>query len=465
MAILERREAIGGTWDLFRYPGIRCDSDMHTFGYAFRPWPADEVITDGEAIRTYVRETAEEFGVDRAIRFGHRVTAARWSSDRERWTVEAEVEATGEPVTFTAAFLVSCTGYYDHDRGYMPDFPGVDRYEGRLVHPQFWPEDLDLHGTEVLVVGSGATAVTLVPAMVDKAARVTMLQRSPGYVVSVPEVDRISRTLKRVLPAGVVADLARYRNLGIQLFLYHACQAFPRLMRRLILAGVRRQVGPDVDMRHFSPDYDPWDQRLCVVPDGDLFRVLRQGRASIVTDRLEEFTARGVRTGSGQELQADVVVTATGLELQLMGGIQVEVDGEVVDATDRLTYKSMMVDRVPNFALVFGYVNVSWTRKVDLVGHYLAGLLAHMDRIGASTVTPHGEDEPVADEPFVGLASGYVTRAADRMPRQGVRAPWRNTQNLVRDWITLRTTAIDDGHLQFSGDAQPARPLVSQHSA
>ena len=450
VAILERRDRIGGTWDLFRYPGIRCDSDMNTFGYAFRPWPQDEVITDGESIRTYVRETAEAFRVDRHIRFGQRVTRASWSSDEGRWTIEAVDEHTGETSTVTARFAVSCTGYYDYDHGHQPDFPGVEDYGGTFVHPQFWPEDLDHTGKRVLVIGSGATAVTLVPAMAADAAHVTMLQRSPTYVVSVPEVDRISAQLKRVLPDTLVADLARYRNLGIQLGMYYGSKAFPSLVRRGILAAARRQLGPDVSLRHFSPDYDPWDERLCVVPDGDLFRVLRRGDATIVTDEIDTFTETGVRLASGEEIDADIVVSATGLEVQLLGGITAEVDGVPVDATERMTYKAIMVDGVPNFALVFGYVNVSWTRKVDLVGHYLNQLFSHMDRIGRRVVTPRGDDEPVSDEPFVGLSSGYVTRTMDRMPRQGARAPWRNTQNLLLDWLALRLLPVDDGHLEFS---------------
>ena len=450
VAILERRDRVGGTWDLFRYPGIRCDSDMHTFGYAFRPWPQDAVITDGESIRAYVEDTAAAYGVDERITFGQRVTRAAWSSDDARWTLTHVDEHTGEQRTTTARFLVSCTGYYDYDRGHQPDFPGAEDFGGTLVHPQFWPEDLDHAGKRVLVIGSGATAVTLVPSMAPDAEHVTMLQRSPAYVVSIPGTDPVSPHLKKVLPEAVVADLARYRNLAIQLAMFYGSKAAPSLVRRGILAHVRSQVGPDVSLRHFSPDYDPWDERLCVVPDGDLFRTLRRGDATIVTDHIDTFTETGVRLASGEELEADIVVSATGLEVQLLGGIAVEVDGQEVDATDRLTYKSMMVDGVPNFGLVFGYVNVSWTRKVDLVGHYLSELFTHMEGLGRAVVTPRGEDEAIADEPFVGLSSGYVTRAAARMPRQGTRTPWRNTQNLVLDWVAMRLLPLDDGHLDFS---------------
>ena len=456
VAILERRDRIGGTWDLFRYPGIRCDSDMNTFGYAFRPWPQDRIITDGESIRTYVRETAEAYGVDRTIRFGQRVTRASWSTEDGHWTVESVDEHTGETSTTTARFAVSCTGYYDYDRGHLPDFPGVEDYRGTFVHPQFWPEDLDHTGKKVLVIGSGATAVTLIPAMAEDAEQVTMLQRSPTYIVSIPEVDHLSSQLKKVLPDEFVANLARYRNLVIQLGMYYGSKAFPSLVRRGILAAVKRQVGPEVPLRHFSPDYDPWDERLCVVPNGDLFHTLRRGDATVVTDTLETFTENGVRLPSGEEIEADIVISATGLEVQLLGGITAEVDGQPVDATDRMTYKAIMVDGVPNFALVFGYVNVSWTRKVDLVGHYLNQLFDHMDRVGRRVVTPRGDDEAVTDEPFVGLSSGYVTRAMDRMPHQGARAPWRNTQNLVLDWLALRLLPIDDGHLDFSQPVEGA---------
>ena len=450
IAILERRDAIGGTWDLFRYPGIRCDSDMYTFGYSFRPWPSDEVITDGESIRTYLRDTAAEYGVDEDIVFGQRVEHARWSTAEARWSLDVVDEHTDETRVVTGDMLVAATGYYDYDTGHAPHFPGQEQFTGRIVHPQFWPDDLDHAGKRVVVIGSGATAVTLVPAMAEDAAHVTMVQRSPGYVVSLPEVDPVSRQLKRVLPDEFVSDLTRIRNVGLQLLLYNACQRFPSLMRRVILAGVRRQVGDAVDMRHFSPDYDPWDQRLCVVPDGDLFRALRSGRASMVTDAVDAFTPTGVRTASGEEIDADVIVTATGLKVQLLGGVDAEIDGEPVDPTDRLTYRSMMVSGVPNFVLVFGYVNVSWTRKVDLVGHFLNRLLAEMDRQDVRQVTPRGEDAAVADEPFVGLMANYVQRALDRMPLQGRHVPWRNTQNLPVDWLTTHLAPIDDGHLEFS---------------
>jgi monooxygenase len=450
LLVLERRQAIGGTWDLFRYPGIRCDSDMNTFGYSFRPWQRDDIVIDGSSIRDYVRETAEAYGVDRHIRFGRRVVAAAWSTPDARWTVEAINEDTGEHETFTASFVVGCTGYYDYDQPHQPDFAGMDQFAGTLVHPQFWPEDLDHAGKHVVVIGSGATAVTLVPALAETAEHVTMLQRSPTYIVSVPALDPVGPLLRRVLPGEVVSHLTRMRNLGIQLGMYQLCRRFPGVARQLILAGVRKQLDDDGQLRHFRPRYDPWDERLCIVPDGDFFAALRSGQASVVTDHIDTFTKTGVRTRSGQDLNADIIVTATGFQLKVLGNVEATVDGVRIDPTRLLTYKGIMIGDVPNFAFVFGYVNVSWTRKVDLVGEWLCRILGALDRSGMRQITPRPTADVVSDEPFMPLTSGYVTRSADLLPRQGTRAPWRNTDNVLRDWLLLRLRPIEDEELEFS---------------
>jgi cation diffusion facilitator CzcD-associated flavoprotein CzcO len=453
--ILERRQAIGGTWDLFRYPGVRSDSDMHTFGYAFRPWPRSTVLSDGASIRRYIHETAAEYGVDRRIRFGHRVERASWSTDEARWTVEAVDEASGQRVHLTANFLMGCSGYYSYDQAYTPDLPGLDRFAGEIIHPQFWPDDFDHAGKRVLVVGSGATAVTLVPELAKTADHVHWLQRSPGYIVTLPESDLTVTALRRVLPDELVANITRKRNAVLQFALYRLCQRFPRVMRRLILAGVRRQIGPDVEMRHFSPSYNPWDERLCVVPNGDLFTALRSGDATVTTDHIQTFTEHGVRTASGDELDADVVVTATGLQVQLFGGITLEVDGHTVDPTQRLTYKGAMLSDVPNLAFVFGYVNVSWTRKADLVCEYVTRVLNHMDHLGVRQVTPRGGEPFASDEPFIEMTAGYIERARHLFPEQGTEPPWRNRQNVIRDTAMLRHAPVADRFLEFS-NRQPA---------
>ncbi|MFG2825545.1 flavin-containing monooxygenase [Kitasatospora sp. NPDC048365] len=449
-AILERREAIGGTWDLFRYPGIRSDSDMFSFGYEFRPWDELKVLADGASIREYVAATAAEFGVDKAIRHGLKVLAADWSSERREWTVTALREATGESETWTCSFLVTCTGYYDHDRGHLPEFPGIDRFEGVRIHPQHWPEDFDHAGRKVVVIGSGATAVTLVPAMADTAEHVTMLQRSPSYVFSLPSIDRITAVQRMFLPHSLVHRMTRARNIRMQRVLFRTARRFPGAVRRLLLAGVRRRVGKDFDMAHFSPRYDPWDERLCAVPDGDLFTALRSGRASVVTDTIETFTPTGIRLASGRELAADVVVTATGLELQALGGARISVDGEVRDLHEVCTYKSVMLEGIPNLAWVFGYTNASWTLKVDLAAAYLVRLLRHLDTIGRTVAVPVDRGANATGDGVVdSLSSGYIQRAKHVMPRQGRDFPWRMVMDYKHDRKVLLSDPVDDGVLEF----------------
>ncbi len=444
-AILESRGAIGGTWDLFRYPGVRSDSDMYTLGYRFRPWTGDKAIADGESIREYVRATAREGSIERHIRFHHRVVRADWDSGSARWTVTAErTDSTGGTVQLTAGFLFSCSGYYRYDEGYTPQFPGAERFGGQLVHPQHWPEDLDYTGKKVVVIGSGATAVTLVPAMTDLAAHVTMLQRSPTYIVSLPGVDKLAVSLRKVLPEPLAYAVTRAKNVAVSTGIYQLSQRRPKLVRRLIRAGTQRQLPPgyEVDV-HFKPAYNPWDQRLCLVPDGDLFRVICNGKASVVTDHVKTFTETGIELESGATLDADIVVTATGLNLVAFGGAQLSVDGREVSLPETMAYKGMMLSDVPNFAFIVGYTNASWTLKADLVCEYVCRLLAHMRRQGFDAAMPE-RDPAVAEEPFLDFQAGYVLRALERFPKQGSRAPWRLRQNYLRDVVTLRRGSVEE---------------------
>lgn len=448
-AILENREAIGGTWDLFRYPGIRSDSDLHTYGYAFKPWTDEKSIADGPAILEYIRETAAENGIDERIRFGHRVTRAEWSSAAARWTVSAERADTGELVTMTCSWLFCATGYYRYEHGYTPEFEGSERFAGRIVHPQHWPEDLDYAGKRVVVIGSGATAVTLVPAMADEAAHVTMLQRSPTYVISLPEKDALANFLGRVLPAPRAYAITRRKNIWLQKTIYRLSQSRPQLVKRLLRRGLERRLphGYDID-RHFTPTYNPWDQRLCAVPDGDLFEAIRAGKASVVTDRIETFTEHGIRLASGEELPADVIVTATGLDLVALGGIELAVDGEPVPVPEKLVYKSAMLSDVPNMTFVFGYTNASWTLKLDLVCEYSCRLIAHMDRYGYGSCTPVA-DAAMPTRPFLDFGAGYVKRALDRFPKQGTYGPWKVKMSYAQDLEVMRAGPVDDGVLVF----------------
>jgi cation diffusion facilitator CzcD-associated flavoprotein CzcO len=450
-AILEGRERIGGTWDLFRYPGIRSDSDMYTLGYSFRPWTSAKAIADGPAILAYLGETARDHGIDRKIRFGHRVTSASWSSASARWTVEVERGEAREPLRFTCSFLFMCAGYYDYERGHMPEFPDAERFAGRIVHPQAWSDDVDWAGKRVVVVGSGATAVTLVPSLAKTAAHVTMLQRSPSWIVSLPEEDRLANALRRWLPAKVAYALTRWKNVLLGLLFYQFCQRSPERAKRMILRGVRRALGPGHDVeRHFSAAYDPWDQRLCLVPDGDLFEAIRAGRASVVTDRIERFTETGIRLRSGQELPADLIVTATGLEMKFLGGLEVSVDGTRVELPKTTAYKGMMLSGVPNLAMAVGYTNASWTLKCDLTCEYVCRLLNHMEAHRFEQCRPELSDPSVLPEPLIGLHSGYVERARPLFPAQGSKRPWRLYQNYLLDRLVLRHGRVDDGALRFS---------------
>jgi monooxygenase len=459
-AILEAREEIGGTWDLFRYPGIRSDSDMHTLGYRFRPWTDTQSIAAGPKILRYIRDTAREAGIDRQVRLRHRAVAAAWSSEEARWTVEAERTDTGETVILTCGFLFLNSGYYRYDEGYTPEFPGLDRFAGQVIHPQHWPEDLDYAGSRVVVIGSGATAMTLVPALAGDAARVTMLQRSPTYVVSMPGEDGLAIRLRRFLPDRAVYSIVRWKNVFLQGASYRLSRRRPELMKKLLRKGVMKALPPGYDVdTHFKPRYNPWDQRLCLVPDADLFEALGNGSAEIVTDRIETFTEGGIALESGAELEADIVITATGLNLLFLGGMRIAIDGEQPDIARALTYKGMMLNDFPNFAYTLGYTNASWTLKADLTSEYICRLLNHMDAAGYRVCMPEIADPSVTEEPLLDFNSGYVLRSLDHLPKQGSKEPWKLRQNYPLDLHMLRRGSIADGTMQFSNPAPQQRPL------
>ena len=449
-AILEARDDLGGTWVLVRYPGVRSDSDMYTLGYGFKPWTQAKAIADGAAIKQYIADSAAERGLDRLIRYGHRVIAASWSSQTARWSLSVR-RSDGLTVLLSCNFLWMCAGYYAYDEGHRPRWPGEEEFTGAIVHPQFWPDLLDYAGKRVVVIGSGATAVTVAPELAKTAAKVTILQRSATYVVTRPSIDPIAEKLKRLLPPKAAYLLTRWRNIVLGQIFYDLARKRPEKVKKAIIDGVRAQVGADCDVeRHFTPTYNPWDQRLCAVPDGDLFKAIRRGRVAVVTGVIEAFTTNGVRLASGDTLAADVVVTATGLKLNLLGDVAISVDGRVANLSKAINYKGCMFSGVPNLASVFGYTNASWTLKSDLVDDYVCRLLRRMDRRRTPIVTPR-PDPSVTEEPFLDFTSGYVQRALDRLPKQGSRRPWKLHQNYLLDFLALRLGALDDGQLIFSG--------------
>lgn len=451
--ILEGRDCIGGTWDLFRYPGVRSDSDMFTLGYSFRPWLEAKSIADGPSILNYVRETARDHGIDRHIRFNHRVRRASWSSRDAVWMVEAEHRPDNVVVRFTCKFLFLCSGYYDYEEGYTPEFPGRERFAGRIAHPQKWTPDIDYAGKRVVVIGSGATAVTLVPEMAKDAAHVTMLQRSPTYVVARPAEDRIARTLRRYLSPGAVYKIVRWKNVLYGMYFFRLCRRTPDRAKKLILDHVKAMM-PNIDVgKHFTPRYNPWDQRLCLVPNADLFRAINRGRASVVTDHIETFTERGIKLKNGEELAADLIVTATGLNLKVLGGIELSVDGEIVEPAKTMNYKGMMYSGVPNLASLFGYTNASWTLKADLTCGYVCRLLNYMDRHGYAQCTPRRTDPSITEVPWFDFSSGYIRRSLDQFPKQGSKAPWKLHQNYALDILTLKFGALDDSAMEYSRPA------------
>lgn len=458
VAILEARDAIGGTWDLFRYPGIRSDSDMFTLGYSFRPWHSEKAISDGQTILDYIQDTARTFGIDKTIRFGHKVVSADWDSHRARWTVGVE-RTNGdavERIVLTCGFLYMCSGYYDYDAGYRPDWPDMDTFAGTLVHPQHWPKDLAYADRRVVVIGSGATAVTLVPSMAADAKHVTMLQRSPTYIVSMPARDKIANALRRVLPSQLAHRLVRIKNVLLTIYFYNLARRKPDATKKFIIRAAGKQLGPQFDVaKHLTPRYKPWDQRLCLVPNGDLFKAIRAGRASIVTDEIARFTPTGLQLKSGEHLDADVIVTATGLRVKLLGGAKMTVDGRTVDLSDTVSYKGMMYSDVPNLASSFGYTNASWTLKAELIARYVCRLLNHMRAHGYDTCVPRLGDGDLGSVPAVNLSSGYIQRAAGVLPKQGRHKPWLFHQNYVLDLASLKFGTLTDSAMRFERRARP----------
>ncbi|HTT11353.1 MAG TPA: NAD(P)/FAD-dependent oxidoreductase [Burkholderiaceae bacterium] len=457
-SILEGRDRSGGTWDLFRYPGARSDSDMYTLGYAFRPWQQANAIAEGPAILHYLRETAAAHGVDRKIRYEHRVTKASWSSRDARWVLEVTRGREHEPVAMSCNFLFLCAGYYRYDAGYTPAFAGIERFGGRVVHPQFWTDDIAWQGKRVVVIGSGATAMTLVPALAGEAAHVTMVQRSPTWVIARPTEDPMARGLRGLLPRRVVHAIVRWKQVLLGLYVFNLCRRHPERAKQLLLSRVRRALGGAADVeQHFQPRYNPWEQRLCLLPDGDLFREIRAGHVSLVTDEIESFTETGLALRSGKTVPADLVVTATGLELQAFGGIALDIDGRPVVPAGTFNYKGVMFSDVPNFASCFGYSNASWTLKADLVCGYVCRLLNYMRRHRFVQCTPRIGAAAPAALPWIDFSSGYFQRALDRFPKQGTQAPWRLNQNYLRDLLALRFGRIEDNVMQFRA-ATPGQP-------
>jgi monooxygenase len=448
-AILEARGDMGGTWDLFRYPGIRSDSDMFTLGYSFRPWKEPKAIADGPSILKYVKDTARELGIDRHIRFNTKVVSANWSSADASWTVVVQTGTEKKRAEYTCKFFYICSGYYNYENGYTPEFPGRASFTGQVIHPQHWPENLDYKDKRVVVIGSGATAVTLVPAMATDAAHVTMLQRSPTYIVTVPAKDPIADFVRAKLPGKIAHGVVRAKNVGLAMLLFQVSRRAPKLAKRMIRAGVAANLPKDYDIdAHFKPRYEPWDQRLCLVPDADIFRAVKNGKASIVTDRIASFTPKGIKLESGAELEADIIVTATGLDLLAFGGVNLKVDNKPVEISKTYTYKGVMLSNVPNFAFCVGYTNASWTLRADLSSDFVCRTLNHMDSSGFNVCEPALAND-MDSVPILDLKSGYVERAADRFPKQGTDAPWHLRQNYVLDLISMRYGRVDDGTLSF----------------
>ncbi|TGK12381.1 NAD(P)/FAD-dependent oxidoreductase [Leptospira fletcheri] len=448
--ILEGRSDIGGTWSLFQYPGIRSDSDMFTLGYSFRPWREAKAIADGPSILKYVRDTAKEFGIDKNIRFEHKVLSASWSDKDLRWTIKVEVGPKKEKRTYTANFLYICSGYYNYEKGFTPKFSGIEKFKGKLIHPQHWPKDLNYTGKKVVVIGSGATAVTLVPSMAEQTAHITMLQRSPTYITSLPSKDIVADILRFLLPAKLAHHIARVKNILIQIWFYQLCKRSPNLAKWLIRARLKAALpkGYEVDT-HFKPSYEPWDQRVCLVPDSDLFKAISKGKASIVTDQIETFTPHGIKLKSGKELEADIIVTATGLDLVAVGGIRLTINESAVDISKLYTFKGLMLSDIPNFAFCVGYTNASWTLRADLTSTYVSRLLNHMDSNGYSKCVPICDESEMEKEPILDLNSGYIRRSLDKFPTRGAHRPWRFHQNYIMDLFDINFANIKDSNLSF----------------
>lgn len=448
-AILEGRQNIGGTWDLFKYPGIRSDSDMYTLGFRFRPWTSTKAIADGPSIMNYLNETIDEYKIREKILFGQKVKKASWSSPEALWTLEVEVN--GQPVTYTCNFLSVCAGYYNYESGYLPDFTGMDKFKGQIIHPQKWAADIDYTDKRVVVIGSGATAVTLVPEMAKKATHVTMLQRSPTYIFSRPDEDKVANWMNKNLPLSVAYPFTRWKNVLLGMLFYSASRKYPDFIKKLLIKGVKKELGEGHEVeKHFSPSYNPWDQRVCLVPNGDLFTVIKENNASVVTDHIDSFVENGLLLKSGKLLEADIIVTATGLNLQLMGGIDLSVDGKNLDMSKTVSYKSLMLSDIPNLSMAFGYTNASWTLKVDLTHQYICRLLNYMDKKGYKQCTPRQNDKSLELKPFSDFSAGYLQRQINNLPKQGSKKPWLLKQNYVFDLMNIRHGEIENEVLEFT---------------
>ncbi len=461
-AILEGRQAIGGTWDLFRYPGIRSDSDMFTLGYEFKPWTQRKGIADGDDIRHYIREAAAEHQIEPHIRFSQTVKAARYDSQKTRWTLDVE-QKDGTVKQYQCHFLMSCTGYYSYEEGFTPEFAGKEEFSGDVIHPQQWPENYDYKNKKVVVIGSGATAVTLVPAMTDKAAHVTMLQRSPSYVITVPQQDVMVTALRKLLPEKWAYRIIRGRNVSITLGIYRFCKGFPQAARKFLQWTVKKQLPRDFDLSHFKPKYNPWDERLCAVPDGDLFKAIQQGKASVVTDHIERFNEKGILLKSGKQLEADTIITATGLKVQMLGNMDVSIDGQPFVPNQSMSYRGVMFENLPNMAMVFGYTNASWTLKADLISRFVCRLLNHMETTGKQQVVPKNDNSNIEKRPFIDMQSGYISRIREQLPKQGSIRPWKLYQNYFLDMSLLRLASLDDPALEYSSPESAPHHAVEQH--
>jgi monooxygenase len=452
-ALLESRQALGGTWDLFRYPGIRSDSDMHTLGFSFKPWRAAKSIADGASIRDYLHEAVDEYEIEKKIRYNQALRRASWSTADKRWTLEIEQTDTKTTQQLSCGLLFMCSGYYNYDRGYRPDFEGAEDFKGQIVDPQFWPEDLDYADKRIAVIGSGATAMTIVPSIADTAAHVTMVQRSPTYVVSRPDQDAIANFLRKIMPAKWAYAITRFKNVQLQRFMYNRTRSNPQPIKARLLKMVQDELGEDYDVeKHFTPKYNPWDQRLCLVPNGDIFKSIREGKASVVTDHIDRFTESGIQLESGDKVEADIIVTATGLEMKVLGGVEFEMDGEAIDFADTFTYKGMMYSGVPNLVQTFGYVNASWTLRADLNSEFVCRVLNLMDKKQAKVFIPRmrEEDRDMPELPWVGdFTPNYINRVMHLFPHQSDRDPWRNTQNYTLDKKIIRHAPLEDGVLTF----------------
>jgi monooxygenase len=454
--ILEARENIGGTWDLFRYPGIRSDSDMHTFGFDFKPWTNPKALADGPSILEYLTEAVAEYGIEQHIEFGVKVTAAAWDSSTDTWAVTTE-NTQGETAQFSGKLLFMCSGYYNYDEGYTPEFTGLDNFSGNLVHPQHWPQDLDYRNKKVAVIGSGATAVTIVPAMANDVEHITMIQRSPTYVVSLPGKDKIANLLRKLIPETWAYAFIRWRNVRFQNYIYKRSRNNPGKMKAWILKRVRKALGSSVDVdKHFTPSYDPWTQRLCLVPDSDLFHALKSGKAEVRTGQIKQIEERGVRLEDGSLVECDILITATGLKLQVLGGARFFIDDQAIDFHDHFMYQGMMFSNVPNLIQTFGYINASWTLRADLNSKFVCDVLNKMDATGSTRVVPvlsESEQNMQGKNWVTDFNPGYFKRAFHLLPKQGDHAPWQNTQNYLLDKKLLKNGPVADGVLQFLGNA------------